>query len=292
MQNKTIVSKKASIDLKYFLSLLFFISFFGFSNAQIKKIKGSIVLTEKIRDFNGIYIQNLRTKNYTLPDIVGGFEIEATLGDSLRFSGEFLSEKHLEITPQIFSKEKVVVLMENEIIQLDEIVANPPLTGNLKTDLASVAYLDTISALYSRLGLDIKSKEIQRREKMGDLFPNLFGIPLPTKLNIGTLYKLILGYYKKEERLYKYNQLDETTKKILAIVPEDFFSKALKIPEEKVFNFVFFAVQTDKLQFQNLLKNNNSFDIKELLEKKSKIYLNRLQSNEVDSKNDKLKKPH
>lgn len=288
MQNKVITSKKTSILLNFFLSLIFFVAFIKTSNAQTKKIKGSVVFSEKLRDYNGVYIQNLRTKEYTLTDLAGVFEIEVEINDILLFRGDFLSKKLLKITPQIFSKEKLIVVLKNEIINLDEVVANPPLTGNLKTDLASVAYIDTISALYSRLGIDIKNRDIQQKEKKESIFPQLAGIPIPTKFNIEAFYKLMTGYYEKQERLHAYNQLDETAKRILAIIPEDFFLKTLKIPQNEVFNFVFFGVRSDKFTFKRFLDENKYFEIKELLEIKSKVYLNRIQSNLVDYKNDSL----
>lgn len=276
MQVKSIesISKVSFFNFFIYSCFIIFIQSIGF--AQTKQIKGHILLSEKLREISNIYVQNKNTNKYTLTNALGEFNLEASLGDTLMFFGDFLKNRKIVITKERLTSEKLIIPMESEYIELNELVIKTLITGNLKADLARISYTDTISYVYKKLGLDIKQRDLKRREKKADLFKKVGGIPIPTSLDIETLYKTITGYYKKEQNFLEYSELDDTAKGLLKLIPKAFFNEYLKIPQEETFNFVFFSVETDKPLFSKLLKNNSSIEIKILLENKSKIYLGRL----------------
>ena len=114
--------------------ILVFICVFGVLSAQ-QYVRGTAVVDFSDVKASNIHVLN-RTKNiYTVTDISGHFNIEASVGDTLEFKGDFLVERDFIINAWVMSNSNLIIHMNVDKIELQELLARPKLTGNFQKDI-------------------------------------------------------------------------------------------------------------------------------------------------------------
>lgn len=150
--------------------------------------------------------------------------------------------------------------------EIEEVRLNN-LSGNLLTDSKRIKIDNSKEKLENEIGLP-KLKGVQRER--APTVSNDVIVPLLFRLiKVDALYKLISGDARRMKSLYRYQDLQEEVKWIRERIEDDYFAK-LKIPEEKIDEFLKFAIGTNPNVISGIKSNkiekvrfelNNSIDL-------------------------------
>jgi hypothetical protein len=232
--------------MKNRLSFLLFILFcFAEIGAQTTKLQGKITNQE---DVEGIHVLNNRSRSNSVTDAFGNFSIMAKVNDTLVFSSVHYLPKKIEVTNTVLESGIVVVTLDTLINQLDEVFLGSTLTGDLETDIKNIPVVEKID--FWNLG--IPGFQGEPEEKIPTVIGQTIG---PTRVNIEALYKHLSGYYKKLKIKRKWEAQNNTAARILYKYNEDFFLQSYKIPEDKLYEFILFCIDTTTLQSDFNRKN-------------------------------------
>lgn len=196
-----------------------------------QSIKGQIKFDDdKVADIlvKNILIQNQRTKQKVLSDDHGDFQITAVLDDTISFQSDFINKRYIIVRENHFMKAKNVVFVEQAIINLQEVKLHD-LDKNLNQNIRMKE--DNINQLYLSLGLDPSIRDIKPQQNFskfngGDLF------------NPIRLVNHLTGRNRKGRAIQQYENKYEKLDHIQAIFGEDYFVDELKIPKEKIKEFI------------------------------------------------------
>lgn len=192
-------------------------------------LKGKIII--ETNDNGGITIVNISNKTNTISGNGGYFKIKAKVNDTLFFSAIHLDVvKHI-ITERDFGKDLLFIKMTPRSKTIEQIL----ITNN------SVITPES-------LGLVPKG---QKRYTVAErrLYTGSSGI------GIGTLVNLITGYKKELKRNVETEKKEMLQDKILKQFEKEYFVKTLKIPDEYIKGFLFYACE-DK-SFVDLFKGQD-----------------------------------
>lgn len=244
-----------------FLCLCLFLS--SVLVAQHITLKGDI-LNET--DVEGIHILNITSLYNTISNQKGEFEIRVARHDTLLFSSINFMLEEIIITENIYNQEELFITLEKMINQLDEVHIGNTLSGNLTTDLKNIKTEETID--FDDVGI-----------------PGFKGVPqekivpvviaaIPTQVNIEALYKHFTGYYKKLRTKRKWISENYTVTKILNLYSLSFFEEAYKVPQNRVYDFLLFCIETTSLQSD--FKKQNFAGVLLIFKEKSIEYVSRI----------------
>lgn len=273
---------------KKYLGFLILVLMFINLNAQQKNISGLVVVDFSEIKAEGIYIENRRTKITSVTDISGHFQIEVQLGDTLLFHSPFVVSRKFTMTPVAFNKHPLIVHIHQEVIELADLVVKPELTGYLEKDIKTVEINNDIEDLYKKLGIDIRVLDIEPKEKRAKVFPRLGSIPIPTSLNIESIYKNFSGYYRRMENLDKYEKLEDKLNGVKDYLGNDFFKDDLKIPEQSIREFLEYTDGNSDGKYDLFFKQQDYLNMERLLEVKSDSFKKRLRQRGDKVDNDTL----
>lgn len=182
--------------MRYF-TVLFFVLFSSILSAQKQVVKGTVVneVTNYVEP--DVNIINLNSLKVTKTNNKGGFEIEATLNDSLHFSANGYRSLKLKVTNDWLKNPSITVYLKDNATTLDELfISNLKLTGFLQVDTKLIEMNDSY---YYR-----------------SYKPSSFSSNFMTKLDpVDAIYNAIKknsGTTKKIEQLKKENDLIELMK--------------------------------------------------------------------------------
>lgn len=253
----------------FFLSLLFFGLFVGKAQfAQMKTINGKIFIDGEEEDSaEGISVFNLRSKTSSKTNEKGQFTTFAKIGDTIQFDGLGLVSRQIIVHPDLYARAYAEVHMNVEVIELNTAMVSP-LRMDRFADESDMTYL------YRSLGIRQKSykealPKVVRDKK--DLYKFQVGQILKPVEVIGHLN----GYYRKKRNLDFYENEAYFATKIKDYFPNDYFTDELKIPEEKIENFIAYTIQ--RTNIKDMVNPERYFDIGLILEEYAPKYLNELQ---------------
>jgi hypothetical protein len=103
-------------------------------------------------------------------------------------------------------------------------------------------------------------------------------IGLITAVDIEAMYKHISGYYKKLRVQRKWEGQHGDANRIISFYTIAFFTEAYKIPENRIYDFMIFCIETTELQSD--FKNENYAGVLAVFTEKSKEYRSRLELSE------------
>lgn len=238
------------------LLLLLFVSF-AVDAQQRKTLKGKIVADS----LNGtaINIVNLSSKTGTTNDSAGNFEIEVQPADTLFFSSIQYDLKEIIISEKMLINSILNVHLVHRVNQLEEVnISNISLSGNLNNDLAGIEVFDQ-EAVGFVLSTRPKPTIIQRKMSSATGSPLLF---LINTLN-GRLKML-----KKAQKIMEYENWIDIG---LDVLPADFFTNDLQIPEGKARQFIYFCAEDPS--FVTLLKDGDALMIIENYLEKAPLFI-------------------
>jgi hypothetical protein len=231
--------------------------------AQHITLKGDIL--NKI-DVEGIHILNITSLYNTVSNQNGEFLIRVAVHDTLLFSSINFKLEEIIITKKIYKQEKLEITLEKMVNQLDEVHIGNTLSGNLAADLKN-----------------IKTKKKLDFEDVG--IPGFKGVPkekivpvvvaaIPTQINIEALYKHFTGYYKKLRTKRKWTSENYVIAKIINFYGAPFFEEAYKIPQNRVYDFLLFCIETTSLKSD--YNKQNFAGVLTIFKEKSKQYVSRI----------------
>tara|TARA_B100001093_G_scaffold505218_1_gene562237 strand:- start:1308 stop:2048 length:741 start_codon:yes stop_codon:yes gene_type:complete len=241
--------------MRYLFSLLLMIFFINPSFSQVDYrtwVKGKVLY--KNVSVPSANVINNTSQSATTTDSDGEFEIEVKLNDKLIFSSLQYQIIEINVTKEILQKNRIVVDVNDKITELDEVVVTPENTEKF---------------------LDLKEEEFKRYDYTFDKSTRVSNVineqgKLQDGINFINLFKLIrenLKQNKEEENVvssYKPSNL------IREVYDDIFFISNLKIPKEKIEEFLIFC--DDNFPSRILLKKDNEFELIDFLVKQSEKY--------------------
>jgi hypothetical protein len=239
------------------------------TNAQKKYNAYFGVIYNAKNTVSDVHIINLNSKVGTISNSIGTFEISAAIGDVLLFSSIEYEPLKIKITEAYAPSKELIIILKPNIYKLDEVFLNG-LTGNLSYDLANQPK-DTIpkhTFVFDR----------NQVRKLGEDYainflkpPNAEALTNPILLNgVGASVTIPDNRIKAEKKLKK--ELKQKLyfpiklKKELGVA---FFVENLKIPEDKIYNFINYC-ETKKI-IQKYY-DNKVLEVIKILQEESKLY--------------------
>jgi len=259
--------------------LLLFFCLFALSNAQTfdsKSLKGRVVATGK--DVTGVAIQNISTRRATITDFNGDFSIEVKLNDTLVFSAVQFRRKIVPISMELLNSPFITVPLEEFVNELREVVVNPyNLSGRLDSDLDGLELEKDVSA--EALGLPNAHQKIptQSERKLQQATFGKFNIGMILSPPLDPIINAITGRTKMLKNRVKIDKAYARTQRVQNFYVDSIFMVDLKIPEEKIADFMYFCEVDD--DFQTTVDTHDKLKIWEFLIKKSQAYR---ENNELD----------
>lgn len=246
---------------KKVLFVIFF-SVFVLSNAQnfSKDLQGKI--KSESMELSDVHVVNITSKKATITDQHGDFKILVKLNDTLWFSSIQHEKSHLVVTNMVLETEKVIVNLKETLTVLEEVVIpSHKLSGNLDTDIKSMKFEPVISALTVGLpNADVKTLSVNERR----LFYAM------TEQGLHRLIDEMTGHNKRLRKMVFLDEEKLRLQTLKSFYPDSFYSKHLKIPSERIYDFIYFCAE-DSI-FNSTIESHNKLKIWEFLEKRSLIY--------------------
>lgn len=258
---------------RHILILVVFFSFLGVVLAQDKMISIQIIIDDEQEEHPGsVYITNSRTDKTVITNTDGISSLEVKSGDEILFESNFYESRRLFITETLFNKEIVTVHLNTKAILLDEAkISDFRLTGNLGADAKNAGFVDSAALVYANLG--IKEKDVPKPNPAGRRVGKFKIIDVAT-LNITKIIGELNGFNDRQRKTHAYEDRLKILNKIKGIWQEDFYVNDLKIPKEKIDEFVFFAYESTDIYTK--IKQNDLLTAEKLMNEQSLIYVERL----------------
>ena len=198
-------------------------------------------------------VVNITTQKATITDENGEFLIKVKVGDELVFSAVNYKIKSVIITEEILKNKRLVVEVKEKVTELSEVVVGPE---------------------NQQAFLKLKNEEFKRFDYEEDSSSEIENTALNTTergfkngLNFVNIYKALFKS-KKDEEEERSIRMSEVLRQVYE---DDFFVYNLKIPQEKIGEFLVFC--DTKMPARSLLKKDNEFELIEFLVNQSKAYL-------------------
>lgn len=245
--------------------------FCAISIAQQIDLKGKITNSSEVE---GIHILNTSSHFNAVTNETGHFSIRAQLHDTLLISSVRYVADKLVISEEIFQNKTVVITLNTMVNELDEVVLGPNLSGNLATDLKNIKTEESIN--FDDVG--IPGFQGKPEEKIVPVVVAFF----PTNVNLEAVYKYLSGYYKKLKVQRKWEKQNMTAALMIQYYSPSFFEEAYSIPENRLYDFLLFCIETTEIQ-QDFL-NENYANVLSAFKLKSAEYVDRLIKEEQTNK--------
>lgn len=194
-------------------------------------LKGKV--TSEASNPGEIYVINLSTNAKTMADSNGLFSIEAKPNQVLAFSGSLLERKTLNLKPNDFTANLLLVQVYPKTTQLDEVV------------IKNYPQINAVSL--GIISKDVKAYTPAERRLMSE----------SSGIGITQLINAINGRAKELEKNVEVEKKEKLLEKLSRLFEDDFYTKTLKIPSEYIKGFQIFAIDDKKL-----ISSLNKKDIK------------------------------
>ena len=215
------------------------------AEAQEKSLNGQIT---NIKDVEGIHILNQSSRFNTVTNSQGEFRIRAKPMDTLLVSSIAYIPEQLVVTQEIYAMGFISITLKELVNELDEVQLGPRLSGNLEHDIKNIKIIDTIN--FDDVGIPgFKGKP---EEKIVPIVP---GVGLLTAVDVEALYKHISGYYRKLRLQRKWESENVVVARMIHYYTPVFFEDAYDIPEERLYDFLLFCMETTEIKHDFEVEN-------------------------------------
>ena len=264
---------------KLFLLILLLISFlFSFSQSlQPVSVHGKIIVESS--DVEGIAIQNTSSikKDYTYTDENGEFDIDVRLNDLIEISSLQFQNFTLKINQDNLDSKRLRIFLIEEVNKLDEIlVLSSGLTGELESDVEMVkTFNPKLDAVY--FGIKRSDEFDFSADPRSEVENTAIHSQMPTMVNglniVNVVDQLLLPLFRSEAKDKKDSGVpDVPMESVKFYFGSEFLVDNFDIPEYRVEEFIRY-VEDDNFDY-NLLNYGNEMEFLELLNQKSKTFLN------------------
>lgn len=220
-------------------------------------------------DVEGIHIMNHSTRYNTVTDVYGNFSIQVAKLDTLYISSVHYVPERILITAEIYERGLVQITLQGLVNELDEVFLGSKLSGNLETDLKNIK--TELPLNFDDVGIPgFKGKGQER------IVPLVYAL-IPTSVNIEAIYKYLSGYYRKLKLQRQWQAENNSVAHIINYYTPQFFTKAYQLPENRIYDFLLFCVETTSLKSD--FRNERYPLVLAIFENKSGEYLQRIEHN-------------
>ncbi|WP_394749618.1 carboxypeptidase-like regulatory domain-containing protein [Spongiimicrobium salis] len=226
----------------------------------VKSLRGQI--TSETKDVSDIHVINSTSKTATISDSKGMFSISVKRNDTIWFSAIQYKRTFLIVDQKVWDSEGITVPMEEANVELNEVVVRPyNLSGNIEADIQNLKIGPVITA--STLGLpNANVKPLTKNER------NLF--TAMTEQGLHRLLDEITGHNKRLRKLVSQDENELRIKTAREFYPDSIYSQQLKIPSEKIYDFIYFCAVDST--FKEQVETQDKLKFLRFLEKKSIVY--------------------
>lgn len=215
---------------------LFLILFFcqaSVYSQELSLLKGKI--TSQIKELNEVYITNIRSESNVASDQNGNFTIFVKLGDTLQFTGLQIISKRVVIDANDLAKKLYVANVEAKVIPLEEV--------EIKTypniNAVSLGILEKPAKTYT---------PAERKLKTAGEFHWYSPLLIPLGgMSVDGLINSISGRTLMLKKQLEIERKEKLLEKIEEMFQQDYFLSNLKIPQENLRGFWYYAVDDEKL---------------------------------------------
>jgi len=246
---------------------LFFLLFSLIIFAQTKLITGKIIIEESDESvpLYGIKIENLRSFAKTLTNYEGHYSIPAIVGDTILFSGSYLTPRKIIISPNLFQKGVLQVHLDIETIELSEALIGKGLNKDFKSNINYRR--DLKGEIYNQIGLSQRLRDLEPKKDISKF--KATDILSPVRI-IGH----INGHYKKQRKIKEFERKQNILNEVINFFPDEYFLDQLNLPPYKIQEFLEYADK--KINIRDRVLNRQFELIGIELEPIAEIYLNEL----------------
>ncbi|MGB1451084.1 MAG: hypothetical protein ACPG7E_05165, partial [Marinirhabdus sp.] len=163
--------------------------------------------------------------------------------------------------------QKLEVALRELVNELGEVKLGRTLTGDLGKDIKNIKTQKPLN--FDDVG--IPGFKGTPEEKIVPIVPS---VGLITAVDLEVLYKHISGYYKKLKKRRKWESRHATFAAILGDYSAAFFETSYEIPQDRVYDFVLFCMETTTLESDH--KKENYANVLATFKQKAPEYVGRL----------------
>lgn len=218
------------IQYKLFFFLFLLVNLVSSQNQESGWLKGKIVSVNN--ELEGINIINLNTDYSTNSQKNGYFEVKASVGDTLLFSGVQFEKIKIKVAKEDFLKETYFVKLQILVNQLDEVTVNK--FGNINA--VSLGIVSKNQKKYTPAERKLYTATGGRNE---------YGTN--TKISFDAILNAISGRTTMLKKALVLEKKEMVMQKITSWFIDVYFIESLKIPAEYVGGFKYYIVENDKL---------------------------------------------
>jgi len=254
----------------FFLALVCLVAHWGFSQeGDGKVLQGKVTSTDK--DVVGVVIQNITTKDAVITNFEGDFAINVRVNDTLVFSAVHFLKKSLPVTETLYRSNFVEVPMQEFVNQLREVVVTPyNLTGDLTRDVDRVTLEKDVSAEALNLPNAHKRLPTQSERKLQQATAGKFNVGMLLNPPLDPLINAITGRTKMLKKRLEVDKSYAQTQQVQGFYADSLFVTTLKIPMEKIDDFMYFCEVDDS--FQSAIQSQDKLRIWDMMLQKSRAY--------------------
>lgn len=228
-------------------------------------------VTSQGGDVAGVVVQNINSEQAVITDMDGNFSITVQQNDTLVFSAVQYQRKLLPITEVLYQTSFVMVPLDEFVNELKEVVVRPyDLSGDLNQDLDKLIVEKDVSA--EALGLPNAHHKIptQSERKLQEASAGMYSLSQPLKVGINPIINAITGRTKMLKERVKLDGAYARTQRVQDFYVDSLFVVTLKIPMEKIDDFMYFC-EVDEA-FQKTVDSHDKLKIWDFMVQKSRMY--------------------
>lgn len=234
-----------------------------------KQLQGRVYSQDK--DVVGVAVQNISKNSAVVTDFDGNFAISVSLNDTLVFSAVQFKRKILVVSQELFDTSFVRVPLEEFVNELNEVVVRPyDLSGDLGQDLDGLQLEKDVSAE----ALELPNADVriitQSERKLQEASSGMYSLRRPLAVGLNPIINAITGRTKMLKNRVKVDEKYARTQRVQEFYVDSLFIATLKIPAEKIDDFMYFC-EVDGL-FQETVDSGDKLRIWDFMVVKSRAY--------------------
>ncbi len=197
---------------------------------------------------------NIDSENAVISNNAGEFAIRVKVGDQLAFSAVNYQLKVVEITEAILENERLVIEVNEKVTELDEVVVTPE---------NQEKFLEMQNERFKEV-----EYETDRSTEVENIALSQQEKGLKDGINFVNIFKALAKVGEKDD-VEKRPRL-KMSEVLRQVYDDEFFVVDLKLPQDKIDDFLFFVDESHP-QYSLLLKDNE-FELLDFLVDESKAY--------------------
>lgn len=247
----------------------FLVLFASAQDGESKMLTGKV--TSEDEDVVGVVIQNITSDEAVITDFEGKFAIDVQVNDTLVFSAVQFVKKVLPVTEVLYHANYIEVPMVEFVNQLKEVVVRPyNLSGDLTQDLGKLSLQKDVSAEALNLPNAHQRIPTQSERMLDQATVGKFNMGMILSPPLDPLINAITGRTKMLKNRVKVDKAYARTQRVQDFYVDSLFVATLKIPMEKIDDFMYFC-EVDEA-FQTTVDTHDKLKIWDFMLEKSRAY--------------------